>query len=271
MTEERVQDFLKQIVEQVDEGEYPEICRTLSYYQDMDDHYVVEDETELADEFYHCDETKVLPPIIAEFIEEVYLEEIKDKNYAAANNLGALYYTGRIGVQDYTKAMKYYEFAAKGGERQAQENLGYCYYYGRNCEKDYKKAFHYFALGAFDGHLRSLYKIGDMYRNGYYVEKNEQEAYAIYLRCYNTLTEEAIPSVGADILMRLGDCNYDGIGTEIDYGQALHCYQQAELLFFRRLQEGDFLIKRCYEKVIARQQEAREKMKSELPAYDWTE
>ena len=158
-----------------------------------------------------------------------------------------------------------------GGSRQAQENLGYCYYYGRSIDKDYEKAFHYFALGAFDGHLRSLYKIGDMYRNGYYVEKSEIEAFRIYRHCADTLTEQAVPLVGADIMMRLGDCYYEGIGTDVDYKLALRYYQQAENMFVERLEEGDFLIKGCYEKVVNRQTEVRKAMQNKLPAFEWTE
>ena len=270
MTEERIQAQMSQLIKQVDKDEYPEIAQMLFFFQDDDGSFIIDEETEIVDNLFNCDKTKPLPPEVAKFMEEIYLDEIADNNFAAANDLGALYYTGRIGVQDYTKAMHYYEIAAKGGNRQAQENLGYCYYYGRNCEKDYKKAFHYFALGAFDGHLRSLYKIGDMYLNGYYVEKNEREAKYIYRRCYEMMTDAARPLLGADVAMRLGDFAFEGICEPPDYGLAIHFYQEAEQLFYQRLMDGDFLIKHCYEKVIARQNEAREKLKEELPDYSWT-
>ena len=265
MAEKRIQDQMKKLIGQIDRVKYPEIANILEVYQ-YDDF----DQYELVTELFDCDKEKPLPKDIARFMEEIYLDEIVNSNYAAACDLGALYYTGRIGIQDYSEAMHYYKIAADGGDRQAQENLGYCYYYGRNCEKDYKKAFHYFALGAFDGHLRSLYKIGDMYRNGYYVEKNEAEAYRIYRRCYETMTNDAVPLVGADVLMRLGDSAFEGICDKPDYSLALHFYQEAEKLFYDRLKEGDFLIKDCYEKVIARQEEAREKMREQLPDYSWT-
>lgn len=135
---------------------------------------------------------------------------------------------------------------------------------------DYEKAFHYFALGAFDGHICSLYKIGDMYRNGYYVKKNEFEAYRIYRRCLDTMTDEAMPLAGADVMMRIADCYFEGIGTEVEYALALEYYQRAERLFYKRLQKGDFLIKRNYIRVIDRQGQVRQKMKEALPNYDWT-
>ena len=239
MIENRMQDQINKLIEQIDSDQYPEIVNTLDLYQ-YDDEI---DQYQLATELYDCDSKKPFPKEVARFIEDIYLDEIVNNNFAAACDLGSLYYTGRIGIQDYTEAMYYYTIAANGGNRQAQENLGYCYYYGRNCEKDYKKAFHYFALGAFDGHLRSLYKIGDMYRNGYYVEQNELEAYRIYRYCYETMTDEAMPLVGADVLMRLGDFAFEGICDEPDYRLALHFYQEAENLFYDRLMNGDFLIK----------------------------
>ena len=270
MTNEKIQLWIDQLIKHINEEEYPDIAEMLELYQEDEYPFYIPDAYEFAGQLYDCDTAKQLPLEVGKFMNEIYLEEIENGNFAAACDLGSLYYTGRIGVQDYTKAMYYYEIAANGGVRQAQENLGYCYYYGRDCEKDYKKAFHYFALGAFDGHIRSLYKIGDMYRNGYYVEKNEMEAYRIYRRCYETMTDEARPLVGADVLMRLGDFAFEGIDEDADYELALRYYQEAEQLFYKRLKDGDFLIKKCYEKVIARQGEVREKMREELPDYSWT-
>ena len=108
-----------------------------------------------------------------------------------------------------------------------------------------------------------------MYRFGYYVEKSEIEAYRIYSRCYDTLTEKAIPLVGADIMMRMGDCFFEGVGVERDYEKALDYYQQAERLFYRRIMEGDYLIRKCYERVMERQVQSREKLKQQMPEYDW--
>ena len=98
-----------------------------------------------------------------------------------------------------------------------------------------------------------------MYRNGYYVPKNEAEAFRIYQRCEETMTEAALPLVGADVMMRLGDCYFSGIGTQVDDKEALEYYQKAERLFFTRLEQGDFLIRNCYDRVIKRQAETRKR------------
>lgn len=269
MTDTELISKLKAILNEIDENEYPEICDIISASADFEDDIIYDDAFYMANKLHEADAAKQLPECVAEFIMAVYMEETENGNPDAACNIGSLYYTGRAGEQDYSKAIKYYTIAADGGCRQAQENLGYCYYYGRNTAVDYKRAFHYFALGAFDGHIRSLYKIGDMYRNGYYVEKNEREAFYIYHRCAQTMTDEALDFVGADVMMRMGDCFFKGIGTDINYKAALEYYQKSELLFLERIENGDFLIRGCYEKVIARQEEIRQILKKELPAYDW--
>ena len=148
--------------------------------------------------------------------------------------------------------------------------MGYIYYYGRIGEKDYEKAFKYFVKGALDGHLCSLYKTGDFYKNGYFVEKDPKEAFIIYAHCVEMLTEEAIPRVGADIYMRMGDCLYQGFGVEKDLMAAQRFMSLAENLFYKRLMEGDFYQKRNLEHVLDVQSKIRKEIQEEmLPDLSW--
>ncbi len=264
-------DELKQalikIIETLSSDDYPELHSLLTYYIENDEAY--ENLYDIATDIFNADQTKVLPPNVSDFVISIYEKMIAEGSYDAACDLGSLYYKGRFGKVDYKKAVYYYTIAADKGSRQAQENLGYCYYYGRDVEVDYKKAFHYFALGSFDGHLNSLYKIGDMYRNGYYVEKNEMEAFRIYAHCFNTLTQEALSLIGADVMLRMGDCYYEGIGVEIDWDQAFDFYYHAESMYYERLQGGDYLIAGNYKKAITRQEEIRQKRNENLPDFNW--
>lgn len=262
MTHDEIQNKIAFILEKLDKEKYPEIYEVMLQYLDYDD--VDEWIYELTTDIYEADQTKRFPECVAEFLISLYNYLIKQHYYDAACDMGSLYYKGRFGKIDYKKAVGYYTLAADHGCRQAQENLGYCYYYGRDVEIDYKKAFHYFSLGAFDGHINSLYKIGDMYRNGYYVDKNPIEAFRIYKRCLDTLTEEAIPLVGADVMLRMGDSYFEGIGTEVDWNEAYHFYHNAEIMYYERLMNGDFMIGRCYEKAIQRQTQIRDKRNAEL-------
>lgn len=267
MTNEKLLRYLKGIIENVSEDNYPEVHEVIDGAVGDDFEEPFWDAVEFANAFMGADATKPMPEPVAEFVKEVYEEEIAAGSAEAACNLGAAYYTGRIGEQDFTKAVELYTLASQRGDRQATENLGYCYYYGRNVPVDYEKAFHYYAMSAFDGHLVSLYKIGDMYRNGYYVEKNEKEAFYIYKRCMATMTEEAKELCGADIYLRMADCYSEGIGTEPDYAKALSLYQTAENLFRERIMRGDFFLRGNYRKCIQKENEMREILERDIPEW----
>ena len=220
---------------------------------------------ELAAALVACDRTVDMPRVLFDFVADLYKKAIDSGDTDVMNDLGALYYDGRGCQQDFTKAVYYYDMAAKLGNRQAQENLGYCYYYGRNVPVDYEKAFHYFALGAFDGHLISLYKIGDMYMNGYYVEKNPAEAFHIYERCLETMTDEAAPFVAGPVFLRLGNAFLYGNGTEENAKNALVCFQKAELYLYDMVASGDWMYKKSLQDAIDGQTKAREKLAKALP------
>lgn len=181
-----------------------------------------------------------MPQMVRTLVEGIYLQEIRKGCGMAACNLGALYYTGRIGEQSHQKAMELYELAADTGDIQALENLGYCYYYGRSCEVNYQKAFECFAKGAFQGKIISLYKIGDMYKNGYYVAEDPAEAYSIYSRCIDVINNdpESTKDADADVYVRYADCFLNGIGCDPDTLKALFWAQRAEYEFRVRENAG---------------------------------
>ena len=268
---EKTYEFLEHIVNTIDETVHPEIYQVIFDAINLDEKIVYDDPMDIAIRLHDADSSLPFPDYVLEFLMEVYEEELSQNNPDAALNLGSLYYTGRAGQQNFIKALEYYTLASDWGSRQAQENLGYCYYYGRGTDVDYKKAFHYFALGAFDGHITSLFKIGDMYRNGYYVERNEDEAFRIYSHCYEELANESFYFAGAEVMVRMADCHYRGIGTNIDYKKALFFYQQTEFFSLDRLENGDYFVKEIYEKSIRRQADVREKLIKRLPTFEWTE
>ena len=238
MTQKHAYEELKSISENLDIKKYPESIELISYNID-DDGNIYSTPFDIACDLHNTDKAEVMSKCVADFVIEVYLNEIKKENAVAMTNLGSLYYTGRCGEQSYEKAIKYYAMADEHGERQATENLGYCYYYGRGVAIDYEKAFHCFVKGALDNHLNSLYKIGDMYKNGYYVQKDEKEAFYIYRHCYEQMTEECADLIGADICMRMGNVYYYGTGTAKNPELALKYYQQAEQYFYIKLKNGD--------------------------------
>lgn len=259
----------QEVLAMLDPEEWEEIVTYLSYIEEMDD-YEGYGLLDIADTVIDLDRPKDLPEFVIDYLTDLYETEIRLGNSAAMNDLGAQYYDGNRGFeQSFKKAMKLYQMAAEHGSRQAQENLGYCYYYGRDGKVDYEKAFHYFALGAFDGHIISLYKIGDMYRNGYYVKKNEVEAFHIYRRCIDTMTEEAAPAAAGPVYLRLGDMFLNGLGTEADAKSALISYQKAETYLYDMLRNGQAMYKKSLMSAIQGQADARKKLEEELPKKEW--
>lgn len=156
----------------------------------------------------------------------------------AANNLGALYYGGRIGGEsDYEKATEYYEIADRLGYSLASENLAYIYYYGFGTEVDYEKAYLYFSKAALCGRYEATYKLGDMFRNGFYVEKSEKMTSYFYRRAMELVWQDNVSNnkyLGC-VYQRVVDLFYEGIGTAQDDAEAFHYYQLAEECYIRRL------------------------------------
>ncbi len=254
----------------LDEGEFPETCGYLKFVA-SDDEYADDNPFDVANRLLRCDKPAPFPAALRDFIEELFEEAFAEGSEGAMNDLGAQYYDGSRGFeQDFTKAVNCYKLAAEKGCRQAQENLGYCYYYGRNMPVDYKKAFHYFALGAFDGHLISLYKIGDMYQNGYYVEKNPEEAFRIWSRCLETMTEQAAQAAAGPVYLRMENALLDGIGTKEDPKRALTCFQKAETYLFDMIADGNYMYKKSWRAAIDGQARAREKLADTLPDREWS-
>ena len=99
--------------------------------------------------------------------------------------LGGLYYD----KQKYDLAEKYYLMADEAGDTWAADGLGYIYYYGRTGERDYTKAFHYFSISKSRGNLEAAMKIADMYHNGYGVDKDEAKYKALLLEIYDKVKD----------------------------------------------------------------------------------
>ena len=209
-----------------------------------------------------CNQSEAIPEIAREFVALAFLDEIENDNPDAMLNLGSLYYTGRMGEQNYAEAVKYYKMAHEHGNLIASENLGYCYYYGRDVEVDYKAAYHYFIVPALAGRCESMYKIGDMYANGLYVEENKDVAFMMYDKAYQSIDDDC--DVVGDICLRMGNCFYYGNGCEKDIQTALFFYQRAELFLYDRIKNGDIYKKKALKNIIEIEEVIRQELLAEI-------
>lgn len=156
--EDRAMEWIQTMLNSDMEPEFKEIIEDVET-EDVSD---VEGVYALARHLAFYNEARPVPPQAAGFVLWAFRLAIQEENGEAMLNLGVLYYTGRLGEQDFAKAVKYYKMAYAHGEWFACQNLGYCYYYGRSVEVDYARAYHYFVKTALKGFTESLYKLGDM-------------------------------------------------------------------------------------------------------------
>lgn len=223
------------------------------------------------------DMTSRMPEAVANIVIELYLsaavEEIPHEAGRAYNNIGALYYTGRIGHVDKKKALEYYQKAGELGFITAYTNMGYAYLYGDGVDADYEKAYRNFSQGALGGDTEAMYKLGDMFRYGFYVDKNETLASIAYIKASQLLNESRGAFLPCDgkVYLRLGDMFYEGIGTDIDYDKAFQYYQSAERGLYEMIRRGDIYSASSLKHVQERLNEIKEKYNEDLPSMDWAE
>ena len=109
-----------------------------------------------------------------------------------------------------------------------------------------------------------------MYLNGYYVEKNPKEAFLIYNRCLDTMTDEAAPTVAGPVFLRVGNAFLKGLGTEPNPMNALICFQKAETFLYDMVVKGDVMYKKSLQAAIDGQAKARAILAEALPSNQWT-
>lgn len=256
--EDRAMEWVQTMLNSDMEPEFKEIIEDV----EPEDVYDVEGVYALARYLASYNEARPVPTQAVDFVLWAFRLAIQEEISEAMLNLGALYYTGRLGEQNFAKAVEYYKMAYAHGEWFACQNLGYCYYYGRSVEVDYARAYHYFVKTALKGFTESLYKLGDMYAKGLYVEQDRQLAFTLYQRAYDEMDESC--DVFADVCLRLANAYYDGIGTERNRSLALQHYQMAESRFYAQIAAGDFFKKKVLRGVIEKIDLIRQHYNEEL-------
>ena len=123
----------------------------------------------------------------------------------------------------------------------AANALGYIYYSNRLGEPDHDKAFKFFSEAAESGEVEARYKLADMYRKGHGTEKDVDKAFKVYKELYDDLEESFKDGYGdklADVALRMGYCYENGEGVEKDLAKADYYFKKAETAIQRRLKYG---------------------------------
>jgi len=256
--------------EKTDGELYPEIKHLLGVFLVRD--MANQDYMSLADELMYADTGKKIPKIIGSLIIAIYEREIEENENAwAMNNLGSFYYNGRLGKKNYELAMEYYSMADKAGCALGTENIAYNYYYGLGTEVDYAMAHKYFTKAAVLGRYEGMYKLGDMYRYGQYVDVEPKMVFECYTKALDLARcdHESANVCYGNILYRIADAYYEGIGVDVSLDAAMVYYQRAELALYEQIKGGDQYHIDKIKYVVDKQQEIREKLNNELPVIEF--
>ncbi|MCR5735496.1 MAG: hypothetical protein K6G22_12895 [Lachnospiraceae bacterium] len=147
--------------------------------------------------------------------------------------------------------------------------MGYIYYYGFDTDIDYEKAYKYFSMAALQGSIEATYKTGDMFRYGYYVEKSPAVAYVLYNKAFEMSKEDDDCLCTGNIMKRMGDLFYEGIGCSKDPRMAMLYYQYAEMQFYRQIYAGDPYVQKDLDYVVKMQGKLRKQIVKNLPPMEW--
>ena len=99
-------------------------------------------------------------------------------------------------MQDYGKALEYYQQAADAGSIDALGTIGYMYVMGEGVEQDYAKALEYYQKAADQGNASALYNLGVMYQDGEGVEQDYAKALEYYQKAADLGDTWAINNIG---------------------------------------------------------------------------
>ena len=138
----------------------------------------------------------VLPTHVQDNIPQVEItdkaQKLTDKaqqgDEDAQFNLGVLYEQGQGVMQDYAKAIHWYEKSAKQNDAEAQGRLGVLYQYGKGVPQDYAKAAYWYKKSAGHGNADAQRALGYLYEQGLGVSQDMSAAFvAFYFAAANSI------------------------------------------------------------------------------------
>ena len=129
----------------------------------------------------------------------------------------------------------------------AANSLGYIYASSRLGQPDYARALICFSYAAEAGIIEATYKLSDMFRLGQGVERDPERAWALLYRLYRQADKLHLGNGKyADIVLRMGYCYRDGVGVPVDRVKARGYFQEAQRAIEKRLkihpQYGDSVV-----------------------------
>lgn len=191
-----------------------------------------------------------------------FLNEMCEKGdtWALEHKAHAYYGGNRIVPCDWKIAEQTLLILEQHGDREAANSLGYIYYSNRLGEPDYDKAFFYFSKAAKAGIVEARYKLSDLYRKGHGTAKDTEKAFImlkqVYIEQLASIQDGYFGCKYADVALRMGYCYEEGSGCQQDYHKAHEYFLRAKYAIDMRILKskgfGDDVVKRNIEDALER-------------------
>ena len=119
--------------------------------------------------------------------------------------------------------------------------MGVCYEYGRGIELNTAAAMTCYEDASEKGDISAMWHLGDFYWTGVpgLVQKDVEKAAGYYFAALMAAEKYNDQWNAADVLLRVADCLYHGIGTEQSIKGAFDLYGNAADAYFNRIEGGD--------------------------------
>ena len=137
--------------------------------------------------------------------------------------IGKLYCFGYGVEQDYLKAAEWYEKSVAYNNPFASYSLGSLYYRGQGVDKDTEKAYKLFRMAAENKskpNSYAAYELGKICEDGIGTDKDSYASKNWYRQAYMGFLQIEQTMADDKLYYRLGQMNLNGLGTEIDFGEA---------------------------------------------------
>ena len=157
------------------------------------------------------------------------------------HNRAYAYYGGNAYVscdwkQSEQALLKYFAIT---GDAYAANSLGYIYYSDRLGAPDHEKALKYFSYAADHYITEATYKLSDMYRKGDGTPLRPRKAWLLISHLYKDLPKTDLSADKyPDIALRMGYCYRDGIGVNQNTSVALAFFLRAKEGIEQRIEEN---------------------------------
>ncbi|WP_288427464.1 serine/threonine-protein kinase [uncultured Spirosoma sp.] len=167
------------------------------------------------------------PPATSVLASDATLDELAKAD--SCLDVATNYYYGRGGLpNDYGKALRGFEQAAKLGNSDAQNRLGTMHQYGQGTAQQYGQALYWYRASAGQGNPEGQKNLGVMYYLGLGVPKAYPEALKWF--------EAAAGQGNAEGMTNLGVMYEHGTGVAVDNAVALKWYTRAANQHYARAQ-----------------------------------